>query len=350
MTIKTRLLLACVFVALVISGAAWGRFQAKSSGLNMTREADAFLESLSEEQRGVALLAWESPNRTDWHFIPKATRKGLQIRDMKPEQRKLAHALLAASLSKVGYGKVTTIMEMENLLKALEEGKTGTPLRDAERYYFTVFGKPEAEGKWGLSIEGHHMSLNFVIEKGEVTSFSPLALCANPAEIMSDTIPSIKKGMRLLAAEEQRAFALLESLSEEQKAKAIIAKEAPAEVRAAGEALPPQAAAEGISGKELTAAQSEQLQQLVAVYLANVPEDVAAQRVQAIEAAGWEAVHFAWAGSQKPGVGHYYKVQADSFLIEFVNTQPDAAGNPANHIHCVWRSPQGDFGIPLDAK
>ena len=58
-------------------------------------------------------------------------------------------------------------------------------------------------------------------------------------------------------------------------------------------------------------------------------------------------MHFAWAGATKPGVGHYYRVQGPTFLIEFVNVQPDAAGNIANHIHCVWRDMRGDFGIPI---
>ena len=44
---------------------------------------------------------------------------------------------------------------------------------------------------------------------------------------------------------------------------------------------------------------------------------------------------------------HYYRIQGPTFLIEFVNTQPDPAGNPANHIHCVWRDMQGDLGIPI---
>jgi hypothetical protein len=48
----------------------------------------------------------------------------------------------------------------------------------------------------------------------------------------------------------------------------------------------------------------------------------------------------------KPGVGHGYRVEGPTFSIEFVNVQPDAEGNPANHIHCVWRDRSGDFDLP----
>ena len=50
---------------------------------------------------------------------------------------------------------------------------------------------------------------------------------------------------------------------------------------------------------------------------------------------GWDDVHFAWSGSLMPGVGHAYRVEGTTFSIEFANVQPDAEGNPANHIHCV---------------
>ena len=82
-----------------------------------------------------------------------------------------------------------------------------------------------------------------------------------------------------------------------------------------------------------------------AAYLESMPEEIRATRISEIEQAGPEHVHFAWAGATRPGVGHYYRVQGPTFLIEFVNTQPDSAGNPANHIHCVWRDMRGDFAL-----
>jgi hypothetical protein len=72
-------------------------------------------------------------------------------------------------------------------------------------------------------------------------------------------------------------------------------------------------------------------------------DDVADERLRLIEEAGWEAVRFAWLGALEPGIGHAYRVKGPTFLIEFVNVQPDAEGNPANHIHCIWRDMTGDF-------
>jgi hypothetical protein len=48
---------------------------------------------------------------------------------------------------------------------------------------------------------------------------------------------------------------------------------------------------------------------------------------------------FAWAGGVDPGQGHHYRVQGPRLLVEYDNTQRDA-----NHVHTVWRDPDGDFG------
>jgi hypothetical protein len=138
------------------------------------------------------------------------------------------------------------------------------------------------------------------------------------------------------------------SLDPSQRGKAVVGAEAPKEIRAAGEPQSPREPAVGIVHADLNAAQQTLLQRLVATYRAAMTEPVAAERLELIEKAsgGWAAVRFAWMGSLEPGIGHGYRVEGPTFVIEFVNVQPDAEGNPANHIHCVWRDKTGDFDLP----
>ena len=228
------------------------------------------------------------------------------------------------------------------------EGDTEHKKRDPLKYYFTVFGEPGADSRWGLSVEGHHLSFNFVVDKNEVVASTPQFMAANPTKVAKtyDTTPLLKKGEQVLAAEEQLGFDLVNSLNDEQRKVAIIADKAPKEIRAAGEAQPPQEKPVGLSVQRLNDKQEEILEKLIAEYIAAMPADVAAQRRKEIANSN-SKVYFAWAGATKPGIGHYYRVQGPTFLIEFVNTQPDAAGNPASHIHCIWRDPRGDFGIEI---
>ncbi len=263
---------------------------------------------------------------------------------MSEEQQKAAHRLLASALSQVGYKKSVTIMDLEKILDKLEAGK-GRWARDYLRYYVTIFGKPAAKGTWGLSFEGHHLSLNFVVEDGKVVSHTPAFFGANPGLVMDDYGIGPKKGTRVLKQEEQLAFKLVRSLDADQMKVALIAAEAPADLRSAGDAQVPDGEAEGIAAQALQSEQVQTLRALLKSYTANMLPEIAKRRTAEIEEAGIENVKFAWAGATKPGVGHYYRIQGPTFLVEFCNTQPDGAGNPANHIHAFWRDTKGDFHV-----
>jgi hypothetical protein len=291
-------------------------------------------------------MGFDDPRRLKWHFIPLAERKGLQIKEMNAEQRKAALALLESCVSEAGYHKAEVIMGLEAILKELEKTRQGGPIRDPERYYWTVFGSPSKTGKWGLSIEGHHMSLNYVVDGGKLSAFTPSMFGANPATVHSHVAGGAAVGTRILSNEEELGFKLVNSFDGAQQKTAIIAEKAPADVRSAGEPQAPQTAPEGIAAKDLKPEQVETLRQLLSTYLNNMPRETAAVRVAEIEKEGFDKIHFAWAGAQKPGIGHYYRIQGPTFLCEFVNVQPDAAGNPANHIHAMWRDVRGDFGVP----
>lgn len=317
-----------------------------TAGSTMIQSANAFLDTLNEQQKSIALLAYDNQTRTDWHFIPKPTRKGLVIREMNPAQKAAALRLVRSALSEAGYEKTRQIMLLEAVLLELE-GPASKGRRDPEKYYVTLFGKPSDQDAWGFSFEGHHLSLNFVVEGGKIVDSTPQFFAANPATIMNDVDAELKKGTRVLRDEEQIAFDLINALQTGQREQAIFAAEAPAEIFDAGKPQPEKADPVGITYASLNGQQQEMLKSLIDTYISAMPREVADQRHAIIDRDGWNDIRFAWAGPTKPGIGHFYRVQGKSFLIEFVNTQPDAAGNPANHIHCVWRDLTGDFNLPI---
>lgn len=353
MRYSVRHIRSVIVVGTLLSVAAFSMAAAfrLSAAADMRQAAVGLIELLTPDQQSVMLKSFDDEVRVGWHFIPKKERKGIPLRDMTEPQKTASLRLLRSALSEAGYSKASKIMLMEKVLKELE-GPERTWARDWEEYYVTIFGSPKSETDvWGLSFEGHHLSLNFVCRGGQVLDSTPQFFAANPAILQSE-VPGTphRKGTRMLAEEETLAFDLVNSLSDAQKQKAIIAPEAFSEIRAAGETQPPNEAPAGISYVELTSAQLQVLEKLVAVYTSAAPEEVYAQRMSAIKEAGWSKVYFAWAGATEPGIGHYYRIQGPSFIIEFVNTQPDAEGNPANHIHCVLRDMTGDFDLPLKAS
>jgi hypothetical protein len=340
-----NLLVAALFTSLAATG-SWSWYREATVGGAMGDAAKAFVGQLNDGQKAKALLAYDDARRVDWHFIPKDERKGLLIKEMTESQQKAAHALLQTALSQAGYEKATKIMSLEKLLFELEGANRKWP-RDWQLYYFTLFGDPAGGGRWGLSVEGHHLSLNFVIEEGEVVSSTPQAMATNPAVVKNANSGGFEQGLRVLAKEELLAFELLQSLDAEQRKSAIVDTTALKEVRAPGEAQPPQDPPVGIPAGKLTSDQQSTLRKLIDEYASAMPDAVAKKRWAEIEASGFGHVHFAWFGALEPGIGHYYRIQGATFVIEFVNTQPDAAGNPANHIHCLWRDMRGDFALKV---
>jgi hypothetical protein len=318
----------------------------QEASASLIKAADAFTAQLDEGQKTKALLPYAAAERVTWQFIPLPTRKGLPMMEMRPEQQKAALGLLRAAVSRTGYDKATKIMSLENVLRKLE-GPTSHERRNPEKYYFTIYGKPGAAEHWGLSIEGHHLSLNFVMQGEQVVDSTPQFFATNPAELKDNYGEGFEKGLRVLREEETLAFELLGSLVAAQKATAMLPGETPKEIRGANEPQPPQTPAVGVMAASLSAEQQQTLKKLLTAYTDKMRPEVAAARWQLIDRAGFDKVAFAWSGADKPSVGHYYRVQGPTFVVEFINVQADAAGNPANHIHCVWRDLEGDFDIPI---
>ena len=326
-------------VATLLSLAGLLPARAHVAAEEMAAAAGKFLDALSPELRAKASFDWKADERLNWHFIPK-DRKGLTLKEMSPDQRKLAHALLLTGLSAHGYGKATNIMSLEPVLFEMEGTERKFP-RDGVLYHFSVFGRPDAKGTWGWRVEGHHFSANFTIVKGEFISSTPSFLGSNPAEVRQGT----RKGVRVLAAEEDIARELVKSLDAEQQKAAVIDTTAPKDILTVAKRAVTPLEAQGILAAKLTSAQRKTLTKLIREYVERVRPELAKEDLHRIEAAGMEKVQFAWAGGLEKGEGHYYRVQGPTFLLEYDNTQ-----NNNNHIHAVWRDFNGDFGEDLLRK
>jgi hypothetical protein len=333
--IKPSLALA---TAGIVGLSVWASAFFDTSGSQMATAAGRVIKALDKDQIAQATFPFDSPERLNWHFIPRE-RKGLPIKDMTPAQRALAFGLLHTGLGASGFLKATTIMSLEQILKDLEKGSG--PVRDPERYFFTIFGKPSDWGKWGWRVEGHHLSLNFTLEDGKITAATPAFFGANPAEVRQGP----REGLRTLADVEDRALRLVQALDSDQRKLAVVEEAAPKDIRAANTPQPPTEEAVGIPFAKLTEDQKAMLKALVESYAADMPTEVAQAWIGEIRQAGPDPVRFAWFGPADRSQPHAYRVQGPTFLIEFNNTQ-----NGANHIHSVWRNMLGDFGIPVASK
>lgn len=330
-----RLAVAAVLVTSLMGVAL---LASQRSAAAMATAAGQFLDSLTPAQRAKAAFAFNSDDRLRWHFVPNEMfpRKGLMIKDMTEPQRRLAHDLLRTGLSARGYSKVTSIIQLEDVLKVIEAG--GRFPRDKEDYLFSVFGTPGPKGAWGWRVEGHHISIRFTIADGAATSqiaSSPMFLGSNPAEVRTGD----QKGTRVLGEEEDAGRTLVQSLSADQLKAAVINATAPNDILTMNRNDITPLPDEGILYSALQPVQQGLLRKIVEAYANTMAADVAAARIKVATGAGLDKLRFAWAGSTEKGQKHYYRIQGPTFLIEFDNTQ-----NDGNHVHSVWRDFGGDFG------
>lgn len=326
---------ATVAVAVLSLGQWVAVWATERSAAAMTGAAQAFVSSLRPEQRAHAVFDYTADERRRWHFIPNEMfpRRGLALRAMTAEQRAKAQALLQAGLSHKGYLTATAIIQLEDTLRALEHSQRFA--RSPLDYQFTVFGTPGARGAWGWRVEGHHLSLHFAVTNGRVVATAPLFTGAMPAEVKDGPA----KGQRVLAPLEDTGRTLLESLSQPQRASAVIATLAPGEIVSSNNNDIGPLSPAGLAASAMTSAQKLHLTALLTAYASLMADDLAADRLARVTAAGLDRVTFAWAGPAARGAKHYYRVQGPTFLIEYDNTQ-----NDGNHIHAVWRDFAGDFG------
>jgi hypothetical protein len=335
---RSRLVHAFLFLAVLASTAFGARVASRLVLAEMAGAANQFLSSLSIDQRARATFAFDSDERVRWHFIPNEMhpRKGVMLKELTPPQRTAAEALVRSGLSQRGYLTATSIMELERVLRVLEAG--GRFARDADEYFVSVFGTPDAKGTWAWRFEGHHLSLHFTIVGGTAIVGSPAFFGSNPAELRDGA----QKGKRVLGFTEDAGRALLDALTPEQRSVAVIAGVAPTDIVTVNKLPIDPLAPAGLRGSEMSPHQRALLQNLLDAYTSLMADDVAAQRVARVRAAGIENITFAWAGETERGKKHYYRVQGPTFLIEYDNTQ-----NDGNHVHSVWRDFNGDFGRDL---
>ena len=343
-----RRLFAASLLASSCLGTAWlgtaaaARAETGNTGVAMSETARLLVASFDEKQRTLALYPVESDQRFELRLAPVPAWGGLPVAEMGIAQLVLLHRLLGASLSAPGFAKATGILALEDHL-VREERERGqvVAVHGIEKYSAAFFGEPGPGATWGWRLQGHHLSLNFLVSPEGVQASAPTFLGAQPHRVTSGP----RAGWGVLAAEEDRGRALLAALAAAELSSARLAAEMPSDMFAGARREYDLGEPRGIAFSDLRPAAQTLLRELVEEYLGNVPDDAAARRRAAVERGGWDAVRFAFIGGAGPGERLYYRVQGPEFLLEYC-----AVALTPNHVHTIWRERNGDFGRDLLAE
>ena len=312
---------------------------APNDGAALETAARAFLASLSPANRDRASFPFGSDERTRWHWtVPSSVpRNGLPLSAVSLEQRRLALDMLRASTSAAGYRKALDIMALQGVLRRMNTG-ISDPF-DPDLFYVSVFGTPGARA-WGWRFEGHHLSRHFTVVGNTVVA-EPFFLGAWPTRAGS-AFRSVAKGDRTMPREEDAAREIVLSLDGALRRRVVFSSESLTDHLTQNAVRVSPLEQVGVLAGDLPSGAQRRIDEIVRTYLANHPPAVARKALARVERAGLERTRFGWAGSTRPGVPHYYRLQGPTFVLEFDNSR-----NSGTHIHSVWRDFERDFGRHL---
>lgn len=329
-----------------------GLFAVRSTGVStepVRTAAHAFLAALSSSQRSASQFKVEDDEWRKWMNQDFYVRQGVSFKDMTEAQREAGFGLLRAGLSAKGLKQTRDIMKLNHTLGEL----TGD---DFDRYsewlyHITVMGTPSATEPWGWQFDGHHAIINYFV-LGDQVVMTPLFAGSEPVMATSGKF----NGTAVLQDEQAAGLKMINALPEPLRKAATIGA-AKTRNHNLTEAWKDNAVVDhaGASAADLSAAQKQQLIDLIGLFVANMSDGHARVRMDEVRR-HIDQTRFAWIGETTAGSVFYYRVHSPVILIEFDHQTPanlrhlakdPSAPNP-QHIHVVVRTPNGnDYGKDL---
>src|SRR5262249_8248063 len=232
-------------------------------------------------------------------------------------------------------GKAVNIFRLEEVLRRLE---TFGLMRDPDNYAFTLFGAPGSSSPWGWRLEGHHLSLNFTLVPGKPVAMTPAFFGAHPGPVPAGP----QRGLRVLAAEQDMARALVQGLNEAQRTRTVIAAESLGDIVSGPGRADSIASPTGLALADMSGDQRVQAVRLVEEYARNIRAELAEHELSRMRQEAPILILLTWSGNRITRVARIFRFHGPTLLIEYDNSQ-----NDANHIHSVWHDPRRDFGLDL---
>jgi hypothetical protein len=151
--------------------------------------------------------------------------------------------------------------------------------------------------------------------------------------------------VRPLGDENDKAFALINALTLEQRKQAVLGVEVKNLVLGPGEDGR-MIAPEGVRASTFAGAQKAQLLDLIGEWVTIIGDEAASARMAEAKSR-LDDTYFAWAGATTNGSPAYFRIQGPTVFIEYA---PQGAQNSTDHIHTIYRDPANDYAARVAAR
>ena len=204
--------IATPFVGITTDGTPQtGLFAIKPTGISakpVIEAAEAFLNSLTPEQRERTFFPVDDSEWRRWANQHSLKRQGVSFEEMNDAQRKAAFDLMKAGLSQRGYEQSRDIMRLNYTLAEITNDfeEFGEWL-----YHVTIMGEPSETDPWGWQLDGHHLIVNFFV-LGDQVVMTPTFMGSEPVHAEDGKY----QGVTVMQEEQRLGLALAQSLTSEQ--------------------------------------------------------------------------------------------------------------------------------------
>jgi Protein of unknown function (DUF3500) len=328
--------------------------------------ADAFLATLSDEQRAIAQIELKPSLAVRWTNFPGGSnvRNGVFYRDLKPEQVEAAMKVARIALGEEGFSRHQEVRAADDAFAKGRGGRGpggpggpdqkkagGDPAQKkaggaaqkkgggpgggganfgSANYMIAFLGKPSKTTPWILQLGGHHLAIN-IYYKGTTGAATPYHVAAQPTVWKDDQ----GKTHDPLAPMRDNLHSLLISLTPEQ------AKQAKLEARFNDVYVGPgkdgkfPAKSEGVAVSELSETSKDFLKKAIAAWVGDSPQGADYRKLYEAEL---DKVKVSYSGTTNVGErGDYVRIDGPRVWIEFATQGSD-------HYHTIWRDRLTDYG------
>ena len=334
---------------------------ASSKAADVVDAGEAFLATLSEEQRATAQIELTPRLAVRWTNFPGGSnvRNGVFFRDLKPEQVAAALNVARVALGEEGFSRYQEVRAADDAFAKGGRGGRGPAGPDQKKfdgdpakkkaggfakkkaggggmnfgamnYMIAFLGKPSKTTPWILQLGGHHLAIN-IYYKGTTGAATPYHVAAQPTVWKDDQ----GKTHEPLAPMRESLHGLLGSLTPEQS------KQAKLEARFNDVYVGPgkdgkfPARSEGVPVSELSDASKDFVKKAIAAWTGDSPQGAEYRKLYEAEL---DKVKVSYSGTTNlSDRGDYVRIDGPRVWIEFATQGSD-------HVHTIWRDRLTDYG------
>jgi len=334
--------------------------------------ANAFLSTLSEQQRKVAQIELTPQNAARWSNFPAGfvPRNGIYFRDMNPAQTAAALKVARLALSEEGFTRFQEVRAGDDAFAKLDKGPGGRGPGGRGRggfggpppggfgglpggfggpppggpggpgnlfghgnYIIAFLGKPSKTTPWLLQIGGHHLAFN-LLYRGKAGAATPYFVGVQP----NTWKDAAGKTHAPLAPMRDALYGLVHSLAPEQLTRARLDASFSDVYVGPGRDGQFPARREGAPVSELSAASKNLVKQAIGAWTGDSAQGAAYRKLYYAELGQTKV---AWSGATALNAqGDYVRIDGPHVWIEF-------ACQGSDHYHTIWRDRATDYGAEL---